>query len=783
MLHLRDGSGKPVRGQFTLAVVNDAILQLSGYRLPDLVREVFADQPISTRFGDSRPGITLKQPSDVAQKGWGYGGGFLAGAAGTRVRTQFVPLAYFNGAVQTDRDGNAGVSFTAPDNLTTWRILAVAATGGDRPRFATSDATFVTTKPLVTDALLPQFARPGDRFDGGMLLMNSSTQTVDARTQALLGGELAFASPSGTQALQASRQFGAGMNAWRFPMSVNGAGSAWMQFTTAIGNGTSDAFRVPLEIRTADIRETSMDAGAVQTQSSIPISVTEGGVVRIDAAGSLVPQIAQPAKAALASDRLGLLTPAASRLGIAASVLAIQKTLGVQIAGVDARGEASQDVTQLASMQRIDGGFGFWPHGGTTDMLGTAQAVRDLAYAAASGVDVPRGMLARAKPYLSRALADPGGTARWCTNDDCKLAARFAMLRALAALGDRRTDFLQSIYEGRSKLGLAEQIQLALYLRQTPGWSAQANALAQELSQNVYQTGRYANVQPQHLWYGSLVAAQAAYVQLLAAANAPPADLDRALRALESQRCRCGWPGLDDTAAALQAIVSYAGAQHTPPDFTAQVLVDGKPSGSASFRGFSAPPHTFTITNLATGPHVILLRKTGQGTLHYVLSYAYALAADAPGRLQGLRVRRVVRPANEQTALATIDIAPQNAPLTFAPGNVYDIAIQVMTDHPVDRVVITDPLPAGFEALDTSFQTTAAYYQPLSDDWQIDYQQIYRDRVTAFAQHLDPGVYTLHYLARSVTPGEYLWPGASAYLLSAPEEFGRSAFREVHIGD
>ncbi|HEY9179451.1 MAG TPA: Ig-like domain-containing protein, partial [Candidatus Baltobacteraceae bacterium] len=161
-LQLRDAQDKPVQGQFTVAIVNDAILQLSGYRFPDLVQTVFAAQPISTRFEDSRPGITLTQPSDVAQKGWGYGGGFLAGAAGTRVRTQFVPLAYFNGAVQTDSSGTATVSFTTPDNLTTWRVLAVAVTADDRPRFATADATFITTKPLVTDPLLPQFARPGD---------------------------------------------------------------------------------------------------------------------------------------------------------------------------------------------------------------------------------------------------------------------------------------------------------------------------------------------------------------------------------------------------------------------------------------------------------------------------------------------------------------------------------------------------------------------------------------------------------------------------------------------
>ncbi|HET9095085.1 MAG TPA: Ig-like domain-containing protein [Candidatus Baltobacteraceae bacterium] len=781
-LQLRDASGKPVQGQFTVAVVNDAILHLSGYRPPDLVQTVFAAQPIATRFADNRPGVTLAQPSDVAQKGWGYGGGFLAGAAGTRVRAQFVPFAYFNGAVETGANGQADISFTTPDNLTTWRVLAVGVTAEDRPRFVTSDATFITTKPLVTDPLLPQFARPGDRFDAGMLLMNAGSQSVDARTQALLSGDLAFASPAGSQTLQAQQQFAAGMNAWRFPMVVNGAGSASIQFRTTIGKRGSDAFRVPLDIRTAGVSETTMDSGATKSNVSIPIEVAgKGGTVRIDAAASLIPQIAQPAKSALSSDRLALLTPVAGRLSIAASVLAMQRALGSPVQGMNAGREAATDVSQLAGMQRIDGGFGFWPHARASDLFGTADAVRALAYASAYGADV-RGLLGKAKPYLVRALADPQSAAKWCGSRACILSARFEMLRALAAMGDRRTDFLQTIYDARRDLALAQQLQLAVYLQQTPGRRAQADVLAAELSQRVYLTGRYANLQPQDVWSGSLVQAQAAYVQLLAARAAPAADRDRALQALVAQQCKCGWPGVDDTAAAMRAVIAYTRAQHTAPNFTATLELDGRPAGTAHFTGFNAPAHTFTLGGLSSGSHTIVLRKSGAGTLHYLLSYTYALAPDSPGRLAGLRVRRTVRPANVRTALATIDIAPQADPLTFPAGNVYDMAVQVVVDHPVDRVVITDPLPAGFEALDTSFQTSAAYYQPLSDDWQIDYQQIYRDRVTAFAQHLDPGVYTLHYLARSVTPGEFLWPGTSAYLLNAPEQFGRAAFRTVHVG-
>jgi hypothetical protein len=113
--------------------------------------------------------------------------------------------------------------------------------------------------------------------------------------------------------------------------------------------------------------------------------------------------------------------------------------------------------------------------------------------------------------------------------------------------------------------------------------------------------------------------------------------------------------------------------------------------------------------------------------------------------------------------------------VSVAAGRVFDIGVRAIVDHPVDRLVIDDPLPAGFEAVDTGFRTTLQAIVPQSNSWQIDTSAIYRDRVVAYASHLEPGVYELHYLVRSVTPGTFAWPGAHAYLQDAPEQFGRSA--------
>jgi uncharacterized protein YfaS (alpha-2-macroglobulin family) len=195
--------------------------------------------------------------------------------------------------------------------------------------------------------------------------------------------------------------------------------------------------------------------------------------------------------------------------------------------------------------------------------------------------------------------------------------------------------------------------------------------------------------------------------------------------------------------------------------------------GSVSF-GSKAESKSFTMpSNQISGNDVAI--TSDAGTVHYVLLYTYAVSADAPGNLTAFRVMRQLYEPGKPKAFATIDLASPGSPLTMHPGRVIDIGIRFAVDHPVDRVVIEDPLPAGFEAIDTSFATSIQSVVPQSDNWEIEGRLIYRDRVLAFAPHLGPGVYEMHYLVRSVTPGMYRWPGARVYLEDAPEEFGRSA--------
>lgn len=127
-------------------------------------------------------------------------------------------------------------------------------------------------------------------------------------------------------------------------------------------------------------------------------------------------------------------------------------------------------------------------------------------------------------------------------------------------------------------------------------------------------------------------------------------------------------------------------------------------------------------------------------------------------------------------------------------------------------VALTDPLPAGFEALDTSLAVTPAlpnedYAEQGEEDDRgralslaekaryaelrkmrkaashhgYDRHRLHDDRVQAFAARLPAGVYVLEYFARSLTPGTFIAPPPVAEEIHAPETFGRDAAAVVVV--
>jgi hypothetical protein len=798
-LQLKDKQDNPVRGQFTVMVVNEAILQLTGYRPPDLVETVYAQQEITTRLNDNRSNVVLTPQASPLDKGWGFGGGASAAEASTRLRKDFQSLAYYNGSVLTDNNGSASISFSLPDDLTTWRVMAVA-TDEDWHFGNNSDATFTTTQALVTNPILPQFARRGDRFDVGVSVTNTDKETGNLQIDPSVSGSVRLVDKSN----KLQTQVESGTQAYRFRAIATEVGEAKVQFTTQLNNQSKDAFIVPIEVKDYQISESVIESGVVQPsfvtggdEKRIPINIdnkilSDAGGLEVYLSSTLIPEIIAPGQKILQEESLEFLEPIASKLAIAADLQLLTQQYQQKLGNINPTQQATQALDNLQKLQKADGGFAFFPQAETSDPFVTPYAAESIALAKEAGFTVNSGITGKLEAYLRKILANPSQNDS-CKSETCKTQIRLEALLALSKLDDVRKDFLQSIYEQNNNLDLVSQIKLARYLSLFPEWQEKARTLAKQIETNtLYQTGRSTTVNlPENWrWFNSQTTTQAQILRLNIALNSSQETLDRLVQGLLSQRRNGNWGSIYDNAQALTALVKYSrgeasSTEPTPPNFTATVKLGPKQLGKVKFEGYSKPNYVLKVpmSQLPRGQNELVVSKSGEGNLHYLTAFNYRLKGNQPGRFNGLRVTRYIRPVAEDKVLQKMSIYAPDKSLSINAGEVFDIGLEIISDRPVDQVVITDPLPAGLEAIDASLATATTTLQPKQDSWEIGYRQFYKDKVVAYSDRLQAGVYSLHYLVRSISPGVFDWPGAEAHLQYAPEEFGRCASTILEVKD
>ena len=96
-----------------------------------------------------------------------------------RLRENFDALAVFAASVTTDADGVAKVKVKLPDNLTRYRIVAVAVEG--ERRAGTGESNLTARLPLMARPSAPRFLNFGDKFELPITIQNQTDSSDDRR--------------------------------------------------------------------------------------------------------------------------------------------------------------------------------------------------------------------------------------------------------------------------------------------------------------------------------------------------------------------------------------------------------------------------------------------------------------------------------------------------------------------------------------------------------------------------------------------------------------------------
>ncbi|MBI4878803.1 MAG: hypothetical protein HY812_03965 [Planctomycetes bacterium] len=185
-LRVSDEQGRGVKATTTVAVVDETVFELEADRTAhptlSLTPPIDASAALAAHsLGCPSPWLTLGEllrdgaiaPWAVewysgAGSGWANPAKAPAAIGALTVGRDFRATALFAASLETDEDGRGSVSFTFPDDLTRWRITVAAIDCGVRGclrTFATE-----TTLPLSATPILPRLLRQGDELDVSVLL-------------------------------------------------------------------------------------------------------------------------------------------------------------------------------------------------------------------------------------------------------------------------------------------------------------------------------------------------------------------------------------------------------------------------------------------------------------------------------------------------------------------------------------------------------------------------------------------------------------------------------------
>ncbi|MEO5927875.1 MAG: alpha-2-macroglobulin family protein [Patescibacteria group bacterium] len=180
---VRSKDGAPVSNARVIVAAVDEALFAAAYGGID-------EMPLQSLYLGVNDGILLTRSSHAAlNEKAGSGGAEMGGGGGETIRRNFKDTAAVE-TLTTDASGHATMSFTAPDNITSWRLTSVALTGDRRAGAARSKA--VVTKPVFVDAVIPQTFLATDApvlklraFGSGLTSGEELTFTVNAPTLGL----------------------------------------------------------------------------------------------------------------------------------------------------------------------------------------------------------------------------------------------------------------------------------------------------------------------------------------------------------------------------------------------------------------------------------------------------------------------------------------------------------------------------------------------------------------------------------------------------------------------
>ncbi|CAF4049341.1 unnamed protein product [Rotaria sordida] len=834
-----------------LIIVDEAILSLTDHKLNSPLDIFYPDRTVRIRQYHVRNRCLIFNMQNIEEfrkslrethsmsgachkRRCGAALGDFAGSGAEQkiaVRSNFNPLACWMPSSITNSLGHVSFEVKLPDNLTRYRVWAVAT---NDKQYGLSEMSFTVQLPIMIRPSPPSFLNYGDIAHFSVILQNQTDLSLPlyaglrATNAKLLTSQTTQQAVGYSIVLQPSKRV-----ALIFPISTHHSGTARFQFVVStVANESSasfgDAIELSLPVFTPATSEAFATYGDISEEEVIlqPIKTPENVIPQF---GELSITTSSTALASLTDAIISLYTyPYECTEQLSSRILGIQSLWDVlqafhckDLPDVSVlKTKLESDMKILKGRQYSNGGFGYWTNrtDSYADPYMSVHVAHCLAVVTNKKVsDVDINMLNNALKYLQniKSEIDQLPYSKYWSE-----ITRFSLMSYALYV---RAKYLQNVaneasqlfdQSGFDKLSLEALgwLLVALSTERNNDNDRMIGKIYKHLKGKVNETSETAHFitsygdDGQSVMLHSNQRTDAILLEALLYIDQKSTLCTKLCKGLQAHKVKGAWKSTQENCFVLIALDKYFHIKEKDtPDFVANIWLDNDYCGEHQYKGRTTNTYTINIpmkailspsssSNISNNDKNLIMRKDGNGRLYYRIAMNYA-----PSSLQLNAVNYGFKIERTYTAIDDPSHVQKQSDGTwkFKLKEKIQVILTMTTTQRLYHIVLVDYLPAGCEPLNTKLKGTLTGdtqssvtrsnrnnycgCRPYSTLGWTEHENLRDERAEAFRSLLWPGVYEWSYVMRATCAGTFITPPAKAEEMYSPENFGRCGTEKVII--
>ncbi|MBP7652073.1 hypothetical protein KA977_01540, partial [Candidatus Dependentiae bacterium] len=782
-VEITDNNLKPVSGELTFWLVDEAVLSLSQEKNIDPLKNMIKPLPSSVRIIDYRNKIIGKVLLNEEVGGDGKSRGDIKKK--NTVRKNFKTVPYYNPSILIGDSGIISIKFNISDDLTNFKIRAVVCdkTG---EKFGTAKSVVSVRLPVIIQPALPRFVRIGDEFKAGgigrIIEGDSGNVKCEIETEnAEIIGEtqknIFIKSDAAEQLffnikIQTPQLIKSG--------KINETDMKIKISLTRIYDNAGDAFEITLPIKDDRKKisyqyDTELTAGSDYSFPFPKEKFRENSLIREFMATDKIAVLkTADALSYLAQYPHGCLEQKISQAYSAVALRGILDSFKMKELVKSIEEKINETFFYIEQCLNSDGLYGYWP-GSEGYVYLTAYTVEFLVEAKKAGYKFSDKLLARPITVLQNALRSDYSN----FIDGQSFLERVEALYSLGRAGYFDSSYGKELYEKINYMDLYSKSKLMIALIENSNKIEKKylEQLRKELWENAIFTLRngiekYSGLQNYPVNNNSdLVLSPekrtlSNMVRSLWRTDSNNAKLNQMIDELILLGKDNGWGNTINNAAALLALKDIISIPEKKYENTEFEITLGKTK--EKFELTSKSPVQFYKTNLTESGKVVMKKNEKKVFASFKTSYIPALAGYLVGQENSGFVvdMEFIKIDADNSIIKRNKISRPGTSLNYEIGDIIEIHTSVINPKKKNFVVVTVPIAAGFEPMNPALEISSEIAKPSEKlTLQPSYSMYLDDEIRYYYNELPQGNYNFYFRVKAAVEGTFTNPSAFAELM------------------